>query len=68
MLTSIVLAGGKGRRLGRDKATVLLGGESLLHRAINRLSPFGPVVVVVAAKQTLDLPPGAETVIDVYPG
>lgn len=36
-LTGLVLAGGRGRRLGRDKALLEVGGEPLVVRAARRL-------------------------------
>ncbi len=45
----IVLAGGKGRRLGRDKALVPVAGEPLLVRVLRRLEPLeGDRLIVVA--------------------
>jgi molybdenum cofactor guanylyltransferase len=46
---SIVLAGGKSSRLGRDKASVELGGQTLLQRSISNLEFLGSDIVVVAA-------------------
>ena len=43
-----VLAGGSGRRLGRPKASVLLGGITLVERAVAMLSARCGTVVVVA--------------------
>jgi molybdopterin-guanine dinucleotide biosynthesis protein A len=47
----IVLAGGKSSRLGRDKASVELGGQTLLQRSVNNLEFLGSDIVVVAAPQ-----------------
>lgn len=45
----IVLAGGKGRRFGRDKALVPVAGEPLLARVLRRLEPLeGDRLIVVA--------------------
>ncbi len=44
----VVLAGGKGRRLGADKPFVRLGGETLLDRTIARLSRRFSDVIVAA--------------------
>ena len=52
----IILAGGKGRRLGREKAKVELDGASLLERAIKRLAPLSNEVVIVKAPKQI-LPP-----------
>ena len=37
-LTGILLAGGKSRRLGRDKAVERIGNERIIDRAIQRLA------------------------------
>ena len=45
----VVLAGGEGRRLGRPKGEVVLGGSSLADRAARALKPLcGGVIVSVA--------------------
>ncbi len=47
-LSAVILAGGLGERLGgRDKATLVLGGETLLSRVRRRLAPLTDQVVVV---------------------
>jgi molybdopterin-guanine dinucleotide biosynthesis protein A len=67
-MTSIVLAGGKSLRLGRNKALEEIGGQSLIKRVIERLSPLGNEIIVVTSSsdQLPDL--GAKIVIDSYPG
>lgn len=47
-LAAIVLAGGRATRLGRDKATLILGGMTLLARTRQALQAVGcdPVIVV----------------------
>ena len=47
----IILAGGKGRRFGRDKAWVELGGQSLLQRAVSNLEFVSDEIIVVKAQQ-----------------
>ena len=69
---SIVLAGGKGLRLGRDKALVELDGENLLQRVISRLSFLNSdIILIVAEKQhPLEIAgyPKLKVVTDIYPG
>ena len=66
----IVLAGGKSRRLGRYKALETLGGQSLIERVIDRLSPLGTEIIVVTARedQALPLDLKVKRASDVYPG
>jgi molybdopterin-guanine dinucleotide biosynthesis protein A len=44
--TAIILAGGDSRRMGRDKAELLLGGQTLLQRAIVTMQQMFPEVIV----------------------
>ena len=46
----IVLAGGKGLRLGRDKALETVDGQSLLQRVITQLSSFSSEIIIVTAR------------------
>jgi molybdopterin-guanine dinucleotide biosynthesis protein A len=70
VMTSIVLAGGKSLRLGRNKALEEVGGQSLIQRVIERLELLGTeVTVVVAQGDQLLLPElDVKMVADVYPG
>ena len=68
----IVLAGGKGLRLGRDKALETVDGQSLLQRVVTRLSSFSDEIIIVTAKGK-SLPqffdnPSFRIVADAYPG
>ena len=47
-ILGVVLAGGRSRRYGSDKAFAELGGVSLVHRAAQTLGPLADRVVVVA--------------------
>ncbi|GAV21141.1 molybdopterin-guanine dinucleotide biosynthesis protein A [Mariprofundus micogutta] len=38
--TAVILAGGESRRMGEDKAAILLAGEPLLNRAIQSVQPL----------------------------
>jgi molybdenum cofactor guanylyltransferase len=47
-ITGVLLAGGKSRRMGNDKRTILIDGESLFNRALGVLkSVFQEVIVVL---------------------
>ena len=59
------------RRLGRNKAVELVGGEPLMSRVIRRLSHVADQTVVVVANtgqgSELPLPESARVAIDIYP-
>jgi len=68
----IVLAGGKGLRLRRDKTLETINNRSLLQRVISHLNFFGSSIILVIAKEQ-PLPqfvgyPGLRVVADTYPG
>ena len=69
-LTTIVLAGGKSVRLGRDKARETVGGEGLLHRVLRVVAPLtAEVILSVSPKSALPTDvPGVRTVVDSTPG
>lgn len=48
-MTSIVLAGGKSSRLGRNKALQVLDGKSLIQRVVDRLSVLSTEFIIVTA-------------------
>lgn len=66
----IILAGGKSRRMGADKASLPFGDETMLCRSIRILSSIlSPIVVVAAADQKLpDIPDDVIVVRDREPG
>ncbi|MDR7485068.1 MAG: molybdenum cofactor guanylyltransferase [Armatimonadota bacterium] len=64
----MVLAGGRSRRMGLDKATLRLGAESLLARVVRRLAMVCRPVVVVAAHAGPHLDCPAPIVPDRWPG
>jgi molybdopterin-guanine dinucleotide biosynthesis protein A len=63
-IAGIVLAGGRSQRMGRDKASVMLGTESLLHHVLSRLAQQVAAVAVNADLATEDVP----VVPDRFPG
>lgn len=69
---ALILAGGRSRRMGRDKPLLSLGGRTLLERAVRfwRSCPgIDGVLVAVGAEDHFDaLPDGAVPVRDLYPG
>ncbi len=67
----IVLAGGKGLRLGRDKALETVDSQSLLQRVLTQLSSFSSEIIIVTAEGK-SLPQFSNLsfriVADAYPG
>jgi molybdopterin-guanine dinucleotide biosynthesis protein A len=57
-----ILAGGRGTRIGSDKAMVTLGGRPLIQRPLDAARSAGLEAVVVA-KRTTSLPPISERVL-----
>jgi molybdopterin-guanine dinucleotide biosynthesis protein A len=73
LITSIVLAGGKGTRLGKDKLQEVVGGRPLLQRVIDSLSPISERILVVTAQgqkrpAIQATQSKAASVPDIYPG
>jgi molybdopterin-guanine dinucleotide biosynthesis protein A len=66
--TGVVLAGGASRRMGRDKAALLLDGKPLLARVVRRLRVALPEVIVVGPPERADLVPGTRIIPDTWPG
>ncbi len=70
-MTSIVLAGGKSSRLGRNKSLQTVGGKTLIQWAIDRLAILSTEIVVATAHGE-EIPclshVRVKTVADVYPG
>lgn len=61
-VAGVVLCGGHSRRMGRDKASLAFGDETLLQRTVRILSEVvSPIAVVAAPGQAL--PPLADDVI-----
>ena len=65
---AVVLAGGRSRRLGRDKASVLLGGRRLLDRVLSALAGSFDEVVVVGRAQWAEAPRWVRLFPDEQPG
>ncbi len=71
-INGIVLAGGKGLRLRRNKALEAVGDKSLLERVISTLNLFqGDIIIVTSREQSLPHSidfPKLRIVADAYPG
>ena len=66
-LSGIVLAGGASRRMGTDKAELLLGGKSLLRRQTDKLRALGIEDIMLSGERCPELP-GVRTIPDEYRG
>ncbi len=71
-ISCIVLAGGRGLRLGRDKALETVGSKSLLQGVVSNLSLLNCDVIIVTAREQ-SLSPSlnyskSRIVTDIYPG
>jgi molybdopterin-guanine dinucleotide biosynthesis protein A len=63
----VVLAGGRSRRMGADKATLAAGRQTLTERIIERLGAVVDEVIVAAGDNHIDPVPG-RIVQDHFPG
>ena len=70
-LTGIILAGGRSRRLGRDKAVQSVGGIRIIDRVITRLSRVAESLKVVVDREErageLEINEKVEFIVDCYP-
>ena len=70
-ISAVVLAGGRSRRLGRDKAIEPVGGVPLVRRVIGAVGAVASEVLVVVAEPEqaagMPLPRSARVVRDLYP-
>lgn len=67
-ISAIILAGGRGERLGgRDKATLALGGRTLVQRAADTLASLSDDVIVVRRADQSLMVDGARVVTDLTP-
>lgn len=69
-VTSVILAGGLNKRFGQNKALMTIGGQSMIERVIERLTPLTKRFLVVTGPDLPDLPLAgrAEVIPDLYPG
>lgn len=67
-LAAVLLAGGESRRMGRDKATLMIGGIPLWQRQAELLRTLSPEALLVSARECPAwLPPGTQFVPDAAP-
>ena len=63
----VILAGGRSRRMGRDKAALPLGAGTFLSRLVREYAPEFPVYVSVGERGKFPLF-GAGELVDLHPG
>jgi molybdopterin-guanine dinucleotide biosynthesis protein A len=63
----LILAGGQSRRMGRDKAALPFGGETMLTSLVHRYGARYPVAVSVGEPGRYDTA-GAPELVDLHPG
>src|SRR5271165_4494708 len=67
-LATVLLAGGESRRMGRDKATLIIDGIPLWQRQLDLLRSLSPDALFVSARERPAwLPEGARFVADPVP-
>ncbi len=64
LAAAVILAGGRSRRMGRDKAVLRIGGRRLLDIAAARLATLFPEILVAVGRRRLRLPPETRAVRD----
>jgi len=72
LMNSIVLAGGKGQRLGRDKLSEVVGGRTLIQRVVDAVGLVSDqILLVIARGQSQPVVSSCvetRTMADLYPG
>ena len=70
-VSCVILAGGKGLRLGKDKVLETVGNKCLIDRVISSISPLcQDIIIVTGAKQTIPQSishPNLRVVTDILP-
>ena len=67
-LSGVILAGGKSRRMGKDKAFLEVGGRMLIQRVLDVVTALCDDVVIVTNTPERYAPFGARLVRDIFPG
>ena len=67
-VSAVILAGGKSRRMGRDKSFIEFEGQPLIARVIARVSALSDDVIIVTNDAQSYAPFGQRIVADVFPG
>ena len=67
-ITTVILTGGRSRRMGRDKGNLPVGEGTLLERMIGRWSGVFDAVAVSVGEGERPLPAGVTALLDRHPG
>ena len=68
MAAVVILAGGKSRRMGRDKLMLTLDGQTLLETAVNRFSDMFDDVYISVADEEKYPDISGRRIVDILPG
>lgn len=66
-VTGVILAGGRSRRMGQDKATLVINGEPIFARTLRVLQQVFLNVLIAGERPDLVVP-GVHCVADIFPG
>jgi len=66
-VTGVILAGGRSSRMGRDKAMLKIGEETLFDRILGIMQPLFPQIIIAGDRPDL-VRPGVSCYPDHYPG
>lgn len=68
-VTTIILAGGKSLRLGRNKSIETFCGKSMIDCVLGRLTSLSKQTLIVTSQENTDLPvtDDVEIITDIYP-
>ena len=67
-LTAMLMVGGQSRRMGTDKATLMIGGQRLWQRQLGLLRELAPDTLWISARSRPDwCPEGIEVIVDEPP-
>ncbi len=67
IIAGAILAGGQSRRMGQDKAALLVNGEPLLSRTVRIVRTVTPEVAVIGPPERAALVPGVPVLPDRWP-
>ena len=66
--TGIIMAGGKNSRMGKNKAFLQVGGETILENIVKQLKKVTSDLIIVSNRPRDFKHTGIKTVSDIYPG